>query len=220
MILQELINHLLELDMSVDVDIIEGYLNFSELFDIPNVPKFTKLEMEKLDYQVMLNRKENLNILTKENCKDLESAWKRIYKVAMDEGKAFYISDIFKVARNGGKVFSIPDIFDYTLPKEIIRSEKEQDPVTFKSDISNLELPEELYINYLENMTILLSTVFQSLVQCADEEALKHADLPQSDDARRAIRMIAADAIAEHKDIGSENMQICTQKLIDKHKKS
>lgn len=204
MILQELINHLLELDMSVDVDIIDGYLNISELFDIPNVPKFTKLEMEKLDYQVMLNRKENLNILTKENCKDLESAWKKIFKVLRDEGK----------------VFSIPDIFDYTLPKEIIRSEKEQDPVTFKSDISNLELPEELYINYLENMTILLSTVFQSLVHCADEETLKHAVLPQSDDARRAIRMIAADAIAEHKDIGSENMQIYTQKLIDKHKKS
>ena len=39
-------------------------------------------------------------------------------------------------------------------------------------------------------------------------------------DARRAIRMIAADAIAEHKDIGSENMQIYTQKLIDRHKKS
>lgn len=204
MILQELINHLLELDMSVDVDIIDGYLNISELFDIPNVPKFTKLEMEKLNYQVMLNRKENLNILTKENCKDLESAWKKIFKVLRDEGK----------------VFSIPDIFDYTIPKEIIRSEKEQDPVTFKSDISNLELPEELYINYLENMTILLSTVFQSLVQCADEETLKHADLPQSDDARRAIRMIAADAIAEHKDIGSENMQIYTQKLIDKHKKA
>lgn len=133
MILQELINHLLELDMSVDVDIIEGYLNISELFDIPNVPKFTKLEMEKLDYQVMLNRKENLNILTKENCKDLESAWKKIFKVLRDEGK----------------VFSIPDIFDYTLPKEIIRSEKEQDPVSFKSDISILELPEKLYINYL-----------------------------------------------------------------------
>lgn len=204
MILQELINHLLELDMSVDVDIIEGYLNIPELFDIPKVTEFTKQEMEKLNYQVMLNRKENLNILTKENCKDLESAWKKIFKVLRDEGK----------------VFSIPDIFDYNLPKEIIRSEKEQDPVTFKSNISNLELPEELYINYLENMTILLSTVFQSLVHCADEETLKHADLPQSDDARRAIRMIAADAIAEHKDIGSENMQIYTQKLIDKHKKA
>ena len=204
MILQELINHLLELDMSVDLDIIEGYLNIPELFDIPKLTEFTKQEMEKLNYQVMLNRKENLNILTKENCKDLESARKKIFKVLRDEGK----------------VFSIPDIFDYTLPKEIIRSEKEQDPVTFKSDISNLELPEELYINYLENMTILLSTVFQSLVQCADEETLKHADLPQSDDARRAIRMIAADAIAEHKDIGSENMQIYTQKLIDRHKKS
>lgn len=204
MILQELINHLLELDMSVDVDIIEGYLNIPELFDIPKVTEFTKQEMEKLNYQVMLNRKENLNILTKENCKDLESAWKKIFKVLRDEGK----------------VFSIPDIFDYNLPKEIIRSEKEQDPVTFKSNISNLELPEELYINYLENMTILLSTVFQSLVHCADEETLKHADLPQSDDARRAIRMIAAYAIAEHKDIGSENMQIYTQKLIDKHKKA
>lgn len=204
MILQELINHLLELDMSVDVDIIEGYLNIPELFDIPKLTEFTKQEMEKLNYQVMLNRKENLNILTKENCKDLESAWKKIFKVLRDEGK----------------VFSIPDIFDHNLPKEIIRSEKEQDPVTFKSDISNLELPEELYINYLENMTILLSTVFQSLVHCADEETLKHADLPQSDDARRAIRMIAADAIAEHKDIGSENMQIYTQKLIDKHKKA
>lgn len=93
--LREVINDLLTLNLSTEVKVVEGFLNIADLFDVPKQAKADELDMRVRDYKSVLDRKDNLAELTKENNAVKEDLEQEICKMMVDEEKPSTIVDGF-----------------------------------------------------------------------------------------------------------------------------
>lgn len=93
--LREIICNLLELNLSTKVKVVEGCLNIADLFDVPKQAKADKLDMSIRDYKALLDRKDNLSELTKENNAAKEQLEQEICKMMVDEEKPSTVVDGF-----------------------------------------------------------------------------------------------------------------------------
>lgn len=93
--LREVINDLLTLNLSTEVKVVEGFLNIADLFDVPKQAKADDLDMRVRDYKTVLDRKDNLAELTKENNAAKEDLEQEICKMMVDEEKPSTVVDGF-----------------------------------------------------------------------------------------------------------------------------
>lgn len=85
------------------------------------------------------------------------------------------------------------------------------------------ETADEQYINWLENMLVMLSGNFMDLVNAlkvADVEALKNLPLPWLTETRKSIRLIAENAEVSNDKVTPEAIECFTNKVIAKHEKN
>lgn len=109
--LREIISNLLELDLSTKVEVVEGCLNIADLFSVPKQATADKLDMSVRDYKALLDRKDNLAALTKENNAAKEELEQEICKMMVDEEKPS----------------TVVDGFTYTLQQTVMYSKKSEE---------------------------------------------------------------------------------------------
>ena len=93
--LREIVSNLLELDLSTKVKVVEGCLDIAGLFDVPKKATADKLDMSVRDYKAVLDRKDNLAELTKENNAAKEQLEQEICQMMVDEEKPSTVVDGF-----------------------------------------------------------------------------------------------------------------------------
>lgn len=109
--LREVINDLLQLNLSTEVKVVEGCLNIAELFAVPEKARANDLDMKIRDYKAVLDVKENLADLTKSNNADKETMEQEICQLMVDEEKPS----------------TVVDGFTYSLQQKIMYSKKSEE---------------------------------------------------------------------------------------------
>lgn len=72
------------------------------------------------------------------------------------------------------------------------------------------------YIDFLENMTIMLSKEFMEFVKNSDEEFLKKVKLPRSTAICDAIMTISDETVVAHKKLDDEQMEAFVNEIVKK----
>ena len=157
--LREVINDLLTLNLSTEVEVVEGCFNIAELFEVPTSANSNKLDWLVRAYKDALDVKETLALLTKENNAAKEALEQKICQLMVDEEKPSTVVDGFTYSLQQKTMYSKKS--EEALAEagivffDVLREQglgdiivERVDPRTLQSTIAGMaeegELPEEL----------------------------------------------------------------------------
>lgn len=165
MILSEFIGDLLKLDPSTNIETEGGYLDISKLLGDTKESN-SELDQRIRDYKEILDKKENLDALTKENNKAKEQAEQKICAIMVDEEKPDTTVDGFK----------------YSLTQKVMYSKKsEADLMALEAETKKSfhDILREQGLGDIIKETVNAQTLQSTISRFVDELEENNEELPE-----------------------------------------